>query len=63
MQMHLRKALFDPAQQPLEPIDLQIRMQAALHQHARAANLHSLANLFVDSLEVEDVSLSGQLAL
>ena len=35
-------------------------MQAALHQHAGAAEFDRLANLFVNGLEVEDVSLFGQ---
>src|SRR5581483_9210317 len=30
-------------------------MQAALHQHARAAEFHRLADLLVDGLEIEDV--------
>src|SRR5947209_4141327 len=37
-------------------------MQPALHQDARAAKLDSLANLFVDCVEIEDVSLGSQLA-
>src|SRR5439155_2125374 len=32
-------------------------MQAALHKHASAAELDGLANLFVNRVEVEDVSL------
>src|SRR5438094_366436 len=32
-------------------------MQAALHQHAGAAEFHRLANLVVDRFEIEDVSL------
>ena len=61
--MHSREALFDAAQQALKPIDLQVGMQAALHQHAGAAKFNRLANLFVDGVEVEDVSLGRQLAL
>ena len=38
-------------------------MQAALHQHAGAAQLHGLRDLVVDGVEVEDVALGGQLAL
>src|SRR5207247_322058 len=34
-------------------------MQAALHQHASTAELDGLANLFVNCVEVEDVSLFG----
>ena len=51
------EALLDAAQHLLMPVDLQVGMQAALHQHARAAEFDGLANLFVDGFEVENVSL------
>ena len=51
----LRKALLDAAQQIFVPLDLQIRMQAALHQHARAAEFDCLLDLFVDRVEIENV--------
>ena len=35
-------------------------MQAALHQHAGAAQLDGLANLVVDGFELEDVALFGR---
>ena len=57
VQMHLRKALFDSAQHFLVPVDLEVGMQAALHQHAGAAEFDGLANLFVDGVELEDVAL------
>src|SRR5438270_6677783 len=34
-------------------------MQASLHQHARAAQLDRLTNLFVDRVEIENLSLFG----
>ena len=34
-------------------------MQAALHQHAGAAQFDGLANLFVDGVELEDVAFFG----
>src|SRR5687768_9206425 len=38
-------------------------MQAALHKHARAADLFRLTNLLVDGFEIQDVALAGHLAL
>ena len=63
MQMNLRKALLQAAEHGLVPLDLQVGMQAALQQHAGAAQLHRLAHLVVDGVEVEDVAFGGQLAL
>ena len=40
VQVNLGKALLDPAHHLLMPFDLQVRMQASLHQHARAAHGH-----------------------
>ena len=57
--MNLRETLLDAAQHFLVPIDLQIGMQAALHQHAGAAEFDGLANLVVDGVELEDVTLFG----
>src|ERR1039458_4453709 len=57
MQPDLRKALFDASEKPLEPVDLEIGMNAALHQHAGAAHLKGLRNLLVDFFEVENVAL------
>ena len=48
-----------PLQHRLVPLDLQIGMQAALHQHAGAAQFHGFANLVVDRFEVENVALFG----
>ena len=61
--MDLRKALLHPAEHRLVPLDLQVGMQAALQQHAGAAQLDRLAHLVVNGVEVEDVSLRRQLAL
>jgi hypothetical protein len=63
MQMNLRKALLDAAQHFLVPVNLQIGMQAALHQHARAAEFDGLANLLVDGVEIEDVAFFRRRAL
>ena len=52
-----------PREQPLEPVDLQVGMNAALHQHARPAHLHRLGDLLVDVLEVQDVALVRRAAL
>src|SRR5205085_3363879 len=38
-------------------------MQAALHQHACAAEFHGLPNLLVDRIEIENVSFGSELAL
>ncbi len=56
MQMNLRKTLFDSAQHFLVPVDLEIGMQAALHQHSGAPELDGLADFFVDGVELEDVT-------
>jgi hypothetical protein len=49
--------LLNAAQHLLVPINLEIGMQASLHQHSCAAEVHGLANLVVDRIELEDVSL------
>ena len=54
--MNLRKAFFDPAHHLLVPVNLEVRMQAALHQHSRTAELDGLADLLVDRVELEDVA-------
>src|ERR1700757_1803588 len=59
MQPDLRKALLDTGEEPLKPINLELGMKTALHQHTRAAHLHRLSNLFVDLFKVEDVALRG----
>ena len=63
MQPDIRETRLDPRKQPLEPVDLQLRMDATLHQNARPAHLFRLANLVVDLVELEDVSLGRKLAL
>ncbi len=57
MQPHLRKALLDAAHQRFVPLQLQVWMQPALHQDAGAAELDRLADLFVDRLVIERVTL------
>ena len=52
-----RKSLFDRTEQVLEIFDLQIRIDAALHQHAGAAKVHGLLNLAEDLLFRENVAL------
>src|SRR5215469_4830031 len=56
VQVNFRKALLDATQHLLVPVDFQVRMEASLHQYARAAKLDGLANLVVNRCEVEDVS-------
>src|SRR6266705_937929 len=57
MQMNLGKSLLDAAQHLLVPVNFQIGMQAALHQHACPAKFYRLANLVVDGFKIEDVPL------
>src|SRR5258706_7818412 len=57
MQMNLRKALFDAAQHLLVPVDLEVGMEAALHQDSGTAKLDGLADLFVDGVEIEDIAV------
>jgi hypothetical protein len=58
-----REALLDAGEEALEPVDLEVRVDAALHQHAGSAHIERLADLVVDGVEVEDVALGGELAL
>src|SRR5437773_11067034 len=55
--MNLGKSLLDATLHLLVLVKYQIGMQAALHQHARAAEFDRLANLVVDRFEIEDVPL------
>src|SRR5690349_16566942 len=57
--MNLWKALPDAAQHLFVPIDLQIRMQSALHQYAGTAKFHGLTNFVVNGFELEYVALFG----
>ena len=52
----LREALLDAGEEALEPVDLQIGVEAALHEDAGAAHLVGLGDLLVDLLEVERCS-------
>src|SRR3989442_13252515 len=59
MQVNLRKALLDAAEHLFVPFDLEIGMQAALHQDPRAAQFYGLLDLVVDGVEIQDVALFG----
>ncbi len=59
MQPDLRKPLLDAREQPLKPIDLQVWVDAALHQHTCSAHLQRLGDLLVDLFELEDVAFGG----
>ena len=61
--MNLREALLDTAEHALVPVDLEVRMEAALHENARAAEFDGLADFFVNGIEVEDVAFFGGGAL
>src|SRR6202034_4164328 len=56
MQMNLRKAVFNSAQHFLVPVDLEVGMQATLHEHAGAAEFDGLADFFVDGVELKNVT-------
>src|SRR5229473_2544722 len=59
MEMDFGEAILDSAQHALVPVNFQIGMKAALHQHPRAAEFYGLADFFVDGVKVEDVSFFG----
>src|SRR5438309_11571266 len=59
MQVNLGKSLLDATQHALVPLDLQIGMQATLHQNSGAAEFDGFANLVVDRIQIEDVPLFG----
>ena len=40
-------------------VDFEVGMQTSLHEHARAAEFNGLANFFVDSVEIKNVTLFG----
>src|ERR1700756_1582253 len=54
--MNFRESLLDAVQHLFMPIDFEVRMQTALHQHACAAEFDRLANLFVNRVELENIS-------
>src|ERR1700678_444394 len=60
--MNLREALLDAAEHSLMPVDLEVRMETSLHQHAGASEFDGLANLFVDGVEIQDVTFLGRRA-
>jgi hypothetical protein len=51
------KALLDRAQQILVPLDLQVRVESALHEDAGAAQLDGLLDLLEDDFLGQDVAL------
>ena len=57
VQMHLRKARLQRAQEIFVVADLQVGMQAALQQNSRSAELEHLFDFFVNRLEGEDVTV------
>ena len=63
VQPDVREALLDAGEEVFEPVDLEVGVDAALHEDAGAAHLDGLADLVVDGVEVEDVAFGGELAL
>src|SRR5229473_6261475 len=59
MQMHLRIARFQGAQQIFVIADLQVRVQPALEQNSGAAEFQHFVDFLVDFLEREDVAVLG----
>ncbi len=56
MQVHFGETLFDAAHHFLIPLELQVGMQPALHEHAGAAEFHGLADFLVDSLKIQHIA-------
>ena len=63
VQMDLGKALLDASHHLLVPLDLQVGMQATLHEHPGPAQFHGLLDLGVDRVEIEDVPFFGPRSL
>ena len=59
VQPDLGEALLDAGKEALKPVDLEVGMDAALHEHAGAAELQRLGNLLVDFFKFEDVAFAG----
>src|SRR3989442_14503731 len=57
--MNFGESLLDAAQHAFVPVNFQIGMQTALHQHACASEFDGFANLVVDRFQIQDVSLFG----
>ena len=51
----MREALLDAAEEVLVPLDLEVGVQAALHQHAGAAQVERLLDLLEDRLLGQNV--------
>ncbi len=56
VQPDFREALLDAGEEALEPVDFEVGMKAALHQHAGAAHLLGFGDLLVDLFEVRGCS-------
>src|SRR5712692_3731817 len=54
--MNFWKAPLNATEHLLVPINLQVGMQSALHQHAGAAQFDGFTNLVVNGVEIENVS-------
>ena len=54
--LSVRKLLLDVAQQFLVPLQLEFRVQAALHQDLVAAQIDRLLNLLVELVALQHVS-------
>ena len=61
--MHLGKTLLDAAQHLFIPLQLQLRMQAALHEHPGAAQFYRLPDFFVNGFKIEHITLGTAGAL
>ena len=61
MQPDLRKPLSDALEQAFKPFDLEVWVQATLHEHPGAAHLDGFGNFLVNRLKVENVTFAGAL--
>jgi hypothetical protein len=62
MQPDLREPLFDASEQALKPFDLEIGVETTLHQYPGASHFECFGNFLINSLEVENVTFSGEFA-
>ena len=56
MEMNFWKALLDAAEHLLVPVDLEVGVEASLHEDTGAAEFDGLADFLVDGVEIEDVA-------
>src|SRR5882762_5896320 len=59
MQVNFWKALLDAAEHLLVPFDLEVGVEAALHQYAGAAEFYGLLDFVVDRVEIKNVAFLG----